>query len=344
MWQFVGQERAVALLQRSLEAGSVGHAYLIVGPPHVGKMTLALDLARALNCEAAERPCGQCHSCQKIASGNHPDVQIIGLSQNENSEAKLISIEQIRDVQHSASLPPFEGECKVFIIESAELLSIEAANCFLKTLEEPVARVVFLLLTTSDALLPQTVVSRCQKLELAPLAADQVEEALHGRFGAEQGKARLLARLSHGCLGWAIAAASDERLLQQRVEKLGQMLQVVRADSEGRFAYAAQLASLFSQSRATVQEVLDLWLDWWRDLLLVKVGCQDMVTNVDRMNTLGQMAEGYTLQQIRYYVRSIQAAGEQLRQNANARLALEVLMLDLPERENRAKVVVKDGG
>ncbi len=345
MWQFVGQERAVALLRRSLDTGTVGHAYLIVGPPHVGKMTLAVDLARALNCEAAERPCGECQACRKTAAGNHPDVQVIGLGQKEGGEAKLISIEQIREMQHAASLPPFEGKCKVFIIELAELLSIEAANCFLKTLEEPADRVVFLLLTSSEAALPGTVVSRCQKLELAPLAAGKVQEVLAERCGVEKGKAGILARLSHGCPGWAISAASDERPLQQREERLEQMLRVMGADGEEeRFACAAQLASLFSQSRAAVQQVLDLWLDWWRDLLLVKVGCQEIVTNADRLDILGQMAGGYSLQQIREYINSIQAAGEQLRQNVNARLALEVLMLDIPQKEHGTKVMVKDGG
>ena len=79
MWQVVGQERAVALLQRSLKSGSLAHAYLLVGPAHVGKMSLALTLAEALNCEADEAPCGQCASCQRIASARHADVQVIGL-------------------------------------------------------------------------------------------------------------------------------------------------------------------------------------------------------------------------------------------------------------------------
>ncbi len=113
MWQVVGQARAVSLLKRNLERKAVAHAYLFVGPPHVGKMTLALNLAQALNCEAAEPPCGECLSCQKIASAKHADVQIIGLTTDGDSvEAKSraeISIDQIRQMQHSASLPPFEG-------------------------------------------------------------------------------------------------------------------------------------------------------------------------------------------------------------------------------------------
>ena len=339
MWQVVGQSRAVSLLQRSLETDSLSHAYLFVGPAHVGKMALALNLAQAVNCEAAEPPCGECDSCQKVISAKHADVQIIGLSYNGTSaEAKTraeISIDQIRQLQHSASLPPFEGRGKVFIVDGAELLSIEAANCLLKTLEEPVGKVVFVLLTTNERFLPATVISRCQRLELFPLAITEVEAALNRSWGIEPEKARLLAGLSRGCLGWAVSAALNGSLLQQRAECLGELLDVIGGDCERRFAYAARLATKFSQERGLVQERLDLWLDWWRDLLLVKAGCSDIVTNVDQLATLTEMARSYNLAQIRAFIQSIRASGEQLRQNASPRLVLETLMLNIPEGERQ---------
>ncbi len=334
MWQVIGQDRAVSILQRGLERGSLAHAYLLVGPPHVGKMTLALNLAQALNCESPEPPCGQCLPCQKIAAGSHADVQVIGLTQGEAAaEAKLLSIDQVRDIQHSASLPPFEGKCKVFITEDAELLSVEAANCFLKTLEEPTGRVVFLLLTANEKLLPETVVSRCQRLELTPLPSPEVEEALQRRWGIEPQRAKLLSRLSQGCLGWAIAATTDDRILQGRNESLERLYEIIRAGVEERFDHAARLAAQFAQNRASVQEILDLWLGWWRDLLLVKLGCPDYVTNTDQLNVLNEMAGHCTMEQIRDCLHSIRMAGEQLRQNANPRLVLEVLMLDMPGKK-----------
>jgi len=337
MWQVVGQNRAVSLLQRSLERGLLAHAYLFVGPPHVGKMTMALNLAQALNCEASEYPCGECDSCQKIALAKHADVQVIDLSRNGDlAEAKPqaeISTNQIKEMQHSSSLPPFEGRYKIFIIDGAEQLSTEAANRLLKTLEEPADRVIYLLLTTSERLLPATVVSRCQRLQLPPLAAGVVEAALSSGWGVEPQKARLLARLAHGCLGVALSATLDDRLLQQRAEKVDRLLDTIRAYYEERFAYAAQLAAQFSQSRGAVYEVLDLWLDWWHDLLLVKVGSSSTIINVDREATLVEMAGSYTLAQIRSVINDIQAARGQLRQNASPRLVLEVLMLNIPRRK-----------
>jgi len=326
MWTVIGQDRVVSLLQRSLEQGSVAHAYLVIGPPHVGKMTLALNLAQALNCEASDPPCGLCDACQKIASGKHADVQIIGLDSGSSAE---ISIDQIRQMQHSSNLPPFEGRYKIFIIDRAELLSTEAANCLLKTLEEPVGGVVFILLTTSGEVLPATVVSRCQKLELPPLPTSQVEVALSQRWGVEQQRARLLARLCHGCLGWAILASSDERLLKLRAERLEGLLNILSGDYEARFNYVTQLVAWFSQSRELVREILDLWLDWWRDLLLVKLSSSG-ITNIDHEAMLVNMAQGYRLAQIRAVIGGIQATGEQLRQNANPRLVFEVLMLNIP--------------
>lgn len=340
MWQLIGQTRVVSLLQHSLVSGMLAHAYLLAGPAHVGKMTLAVNLAQALNCDAPEKPCLTCNSCTRIAAGTHADVRVTGLTRNEDdSEAKLISIEQIKDIQHAASLPPFEGKHKVFIIDGAELLSIEAANCLLKTLEEPVDKVTFILLTVNEKLIPSTVISRCQRLDMPPLSIAEESRGLEEQYGIEPERARLFAGLSHGCPGWALNAFRDDGLLRQRKQEIDRLLGIIKAGNEERFACVAQLASRFSQNRGAVYDVLDLWLDFWRDLLLVRLGAGDMITNIDRKNEMVELAGGYRPASLRNYIDSIRSAGVQLRHNVNARLALEVLVLDIPQKEERGGVI-----
>jgi DNA polymerase-3 subunit delta' len=335
MWQVIGQTRAVSLLKNSLEADTLSHAYLFVGPQHVGKMTLALNLAQALNCKAEDKPCLECDSCRKIAAGNHSDVQIIGLDYNEDEDAerKQIRNEQIDGILHDASLPPFEGTQKVFIIDGAELLSIGAANRLLKTLEEPEAQVTFILLTTNENRLLKTVVSRCQRIELPPMSLAEEAKVLAENMEVKPEQAKLLAGLSHGCIGWAIMAANDEKILAQNRETLDQIISAVKGDYADRFAYVGRLAAGFSQNRQAVYETLDRWLDFWHDLMLAKLDCPDMITNVDRQDEITKMAEKYSLTSLRNYINSIESAAVQLKQNVNARLALEVLMLDLPREE-----------
>ncbi len=334
MWKTIGQDRALSLLRRGLETGAVANAYLITGPAGVGKMTLGLDVAAALNCTGDAPPCGECPSCQRIKAGIHADIRIIGLESagdGESGKAKAeISIEKIRELQHTASLPPFEGPWRVVIVNGAELLSLEAANSLLKTLEEPVGKTLFLLLTANRHLLPETVVSRCQSVELTPVPAETIERYLVGSMGTDPENAVLLARLSHGCPGKAIAAAGDESVLNRHNEWVDEIIDVTASPYDERFTWAAGLAAGFGKDREPVYERLALWLDWWRDLLLVRAGAPDTVTNIDRLETLSRTAEGLTLEQIRETIGKITAAGTQLRQNANPRLVLEVLMLAVP--------------
>ena len=334
MWQVTGQDQIISLLKRSLEIGTLAHAYLLVGPTHVGKMTLSVNLAMALNCEQTNPPCHECTSCQKILNGNHPDVQVIGLRKNgDTPEAKLISIDQIKELQHTASLPPFEGKHKVFIINGAELMSVDAANCLLKTLEEPVEGITFTLLTANDKFLPETIVSRCQRLELRPMPIEDLTTVLTTTTGLPEKRAKLLAGLSRGCPGWALAVAADESLLESRKENLDKLMSILDSSYAGRFDAINRLAAQFTQNRAAVYDTLELWADFWRDVLLTKLECNDLITNIDRKHEIIEIASRYHLKEITSSIKSIKRAVEQLSRNANPRLALEVLMLDIAGKE-----------
>jgi DNA polymerase-3 subunit delta' len=302
-------------------------------------MTLAMTLARALNCQADDSPCGECSVCQRISASSYPDVQLVALgssSSDEESRSKTeISIKQVRDdIQHWANLPPFEGRYRVFIIGDAELLSSEAANCLLKTLEEPQPNVLFMLLTNDPGKLPETVISRCQRLDLKPVAAETVEKALVER-GAAPEKARLLGRLCRGCPGRALDALEDEALLEKRTERVERLIELTCGDMEIRFEHAGELATRFSQKRAEVQDILEEWVDFWRDMLLVKAGQPELVVNLDYIDRLQMLADGFNISDIRSGISAIMTAQKQLRQNASPRLVLEVLMLDMPAAQNK---------
>jgi DNA polymerase III subunit delta' len=326
MRQVLGHDKAVRLLQKSIDAGRVSHAYLFSGPRHVGKSMLARELAKALNCREPERPCGICRSCRKIDGMVHPDVQVI----NPGDGARNIGIEAVRDLQERVALRPFEGTHKVYIVEEAERLSEAAANALLKTLEEPPPSVVLVLTTLNSATLLPTIVSRCQQVDLRPVPAGVVEGLLLDRYQLEPERARLLTALARGRIGWAIRAASDAELVTRRAELLERLVALPKADLVARFAYAAELATLHGRDAESARGVLETWQSWWRDLLLYRVGLARLVVNVDFRERVSAEARRYPVEVLGRMVELLQRTIALLAQNVNARLALEVLMLRLP--------------
>ncbi|MCY4583584.1 MAG: DNA polymerase III subunit delta', partial [Chloroflexi bacterium] len=234
MLRLHGQHLPVQTLERSLAEGRLHHAYLFAGPAHLGKTTLAVQFAQALNCDADDSPCGVCPGCTRIAEGNHADVRFVSLGENTAS----IGIEAVRDIINSAHLRPYEGRTRVFIITEADLLTRDAANALLKVLEEPPDDVVLILVGVSlDNLLP-TVRSRCQTLYFRPLPVQAVNRILRDEHGVSEEQAEVLARLSRGCVGWAIAATGDDRLYASVHQRIEQIVDAIDGGLEERFAYA----------------------------------------------------------------------------------------------------------
>jgi len=178
------------------------------------------------------------------------------------------------------------------------MLSHEAANSLLKTLEEPPPNTLIMLLTTKESALLPTIASRCQRVELRPVPLATVREVLVKDHRIAQDKADLLARLSRGCLGWAILALRDETLLSDREQRLADFARLSTAGTRDRLAYAADLASLFGKGRDRVTEVLSAWLQWWRDLLLIKCDNVKWIINVDHEAVLSKQAERVTAESI----------------------------------------------
>ena len=333
MWKLQGHDSLVQRLERSVREGRYGHAYMVVGPSQVGKATMALDLARALNCTSTDDvPCGTCTQCLRISAGQHADVRVLSLeSRPEGASKTEIGIDEVRDLQHQASLKPYEGSHRVFIVDGAEHLSEEAANALLKTLEEPPPQVVIVLLTPEESALLPTVRSRCRRLELGPLPLSQVASFLEERHAMEKSEADRLARLSMGRLGWAITAFEDPALVEEQRGEVERVAELSAGGLEGRFAYAAELASQHFGNRARARDALNTWLRWWRDLLLVTEGAGEFVYNEEWMESLETQTSRLTTRQVTEAIRSLLSTLDALEDNANPRLALDVLMLSLPE-------------
>jgi DNA polymerase-3 subunit delta' len=321
-WQVIGHSWAVDFLKRSMASGRLAHAYLLLGPSQIGKRTLALELARALNCSApeGERPCGECLACRKIGHLTHPDVRVI------EPEDGTLKIGQIRELQRETMLTPHEGRYRVAVLRSFDRATTEAANCLLKTLEEPPPQVV-LCLTALDAssLLP-TIISRCQVLHLRPLSQRVVESVLTAHWGVEPQMAARLARLSGGRLGWAVEASQQPSILEDRRAHLDSLVGLLDTSRVARFAYAEAM----SRAPDAVPHILEMWLTWWRDVLLMREGNGQSITHLDRGEEIAEHADRFPLQTIWTAIQSIRMAQQQLESNANLRLVLEVLLLSFP--------------
>ena len=332
-WNLTGHEWAVQLLARDLTAGRLRHAYLFAGTPGIGKRTLALHFAQAINClhPAAGSPCGECRPCRLIAKGTHPDMPVIQAGQatregRGSSESRTIKIEQVRELEQQVALSPYEAGYRTPLLLRFHEATAAAQNALLKTLEEPPPQVVLLLTADSPDLLLPTIVSRCQVLLMRPLAVTTVENTLRER-GANAEQAALLAHLSGGRIGWALKAATDETVLEQRNAQLEEMLRLLAAPARDRRDFAEMLGK---RGRLAAADTLELWQTWWRDVLLAASQAQAPLANVDQVEHIQHLAAALDPASIHTFLRALRATGQAIERNANLRLALDVLLFDLP--------------
>ena len=327
--EVIGHTWAAHVLHNAIRHGHVGHAYLLTGPEQVGKTMLARIFAQALNCAADDvsaRPCGVCRACRLIAQDRHPDV-ILMTPEVSGRGKPSYKIETIRQLQQALQLAPYEGRYKVAILRRFDTANPNAANAFLKTLEEPPERVILLLTALEAEALLETVRSRCRILALRPLPTDLIEQLLRERRQLPPERAALLAHLAQGRPGWAIAAAQEPGRLATRQAHLNALRQALQGKRVARFQLAAQLG----EQAETLPVLLETWLSWWRDVLLLANGAAAAaITNVDLAQELTDLAHRWTPDGVRAHLHNTQTALWQLDHNANTLLVLENLFLRYP--------------
>jgi DNA polymerase III subunit delta' len=324
-WDILGHEWAVELLQGHVARGEVRHAYLLTGPQGVGRRTLAVRMAQALNClqpPAPGVPCLQCRTCQQIARMEHPDLAVVAAEE----VGATLKVDQVRELQHSLSLAPYDARYRVAILLRFEEAHVSAANALLKTLEEPPQQVVLILTAESaEALLP-TIVSRCEVLRLRPLSLEEVSRGLQDRWGLTAEDSRLLAHIAGGRPGYALRLHRSPELLEQRKAWLDDHARMLDASRVERFAYAEALA----KDRNVLGAALHVWVSLWRDVMIQASGAAAPIANLDRSEEVSDLAERFGLDGARQTLAVLNRTLDLLGRNANARLASEVLMLDLP--------------
>ena len=333
----VNQDHAVLLLRTAIRVEKVGHAYILVGPAGVGRRALAMAFAQVVNCDRPDGDaCGECGPCRKIAAGNHPDVRVLDIvhgkfleTPGKDYKGKEIPIDQIRALRHDAAFPPYEGKRKVYIIADAERMNPNASNSLLKVLEEPPARVTFMLIAESSVALLPTIVSRCQLVRCTFLRADDIEHALVDRHGISPERARVLSVLADGRLGRALEWAASEERLEAR-ERLLDLLPALEAgDLLARLDGVDVLLKDAQRGEGDLlPELLDLAEYWYRDLLVWKQLAQPaLLTNRDRQSQIERLASGYTDAALGARIAAIEEAKDALKRNGNPRLVLEKLFL-----------------
>jgi DNA polymerase-3 subunit delta' len=345
MWSIIGHTQALAALERALGSSRPPHAWLFSGPEGVGKAAVALEFAAALNCTGAQKPCGECRNCRDTLAGRHTDVELVAPGgicdepdHREHTESRDLRICQIRRVEHLLSLSPYSGVCRVAIIDAADSLHAEAANAFLKTLEEPPAGSVIILLVERDDRLPETILSRCQRLPFRPIERETIERTLVER-GATTEDAEAIAATAGGRLGWALRVLEEPVLLEERGQMLDEAVRLAHAGRGERFGWAKDAASRDAAVRERYLREIGVWEGWWRDVLLFGAGGREGATNPDREGTLIEEGTLYPASEIVTFLRSLAQTREHLFANVDPQLALENLTLDLPSPARRAGAV-----
>ena len=326
-WRIAGHDHAVDFLRRGLLHGRSRHAYLFTGSASLGKMTLAREYAMALNCEderPAMRPCRQCRSCQSISRGHDPDLIIAGVDDGGG-----LKIDDIRRITGMLALKPYAARYRVAILDDFHLVEPRSQDALLKTLEEPAPHALLILLAEAGERILPTIRSRAQQLSLRSVASGIIRSQLIKR-GSQPDRADLIAGLSGGRMGWALAALADDDVLRFRGEMLDLLREILAGGRLQRLTLADQLSRRIGRDKGQMRQILDIWKSYWRDVLLLWHDCPVKLCNSDRQAEINELARAIDASQGLRAMNATRRMTRTLDTNANLRLALDALFLDYP--------------
>jgi DNA polymerase-3 subunit delta' len=334
-WPDWSDPNAVQRLRGIIRDGRIGHAYLLSGPRGVGKSELARSFAQALCCvqpDPGDRslPCGRCRVCRNIVRGAHADVEVFSLEAqallaDKADRGSTITIETVRRLRAAAALLPLESSRRLLIVEDAETLLEPAQQAMLKTLEEPPPLVTLLLLTDEAETLLPTVRSRCQEIAVRPVPESAVARALVSR-GLEEALAQEIATLSRGAPAWALAAASDQKLLQARRDERDSAASWLASSRHDRLVTAYALGEQFAKRHSSVIGVVQAAAQLLRADMIQAAAVAETSSVAGAAQSARALSESAAA--------SLRCLAD-LETNARPRLALETMVLAWPIQEPR---------
>lgn len=344
----VGQDHVSRTLANAIKSGRIGHAYLFTGPRGTGKTSTAKILAKALNCEQGPtvEPCNQCEACQRINSGNSMDVFEIDAASNRGIEA-------IRDLRENVKFAPVNGRYKVYIIDEVHMLTPEAFNALLKTLEEPPAHVVFIMATTEVYKVPATIQSRCQRYDFKRITVDDIfnrlKTVVEGMdIKADDDALRMIAVKADGGMRDALSildqciALSEQSLTIDRVQQLLGLVgkewldKLVGALQSKDAAAVLTMVDEIIRAGKDLQQVLGELGIYFRGLMIFEAA--GLVDGVDYYSqtdeSIKKQAAGFTQEQIVWIIRRVHEAANEVKWSPQPRIAVEAALLEICQRDN----------
>ena len=321
----VGHKDILKYISSAVENNRVSHAYILNGERGSGKKMLANLFAMTLLCETGDNePCGKCHSCKQAESGNHPDIIRV-----THEKPNSISVDDIRtQVNNTADIKPYQGPYKVYIIPQADMMTPQAQNAILKTIEEPPSYAVFLLLTENAETLLPTINSRCVMLKLRNIKDTLIKKYLMENLEIPDYKADMCTAFAQGNMGRAIMLANSDHFNEIREEAV----QLLKHISEMELNEIVAAVKNISVYKLEITDYLDIIMIWYRDVLLYKATKEiDKVVFKDQLQSIKEQARKSSYEGIELILESLEKAKARLKANVNFDLVMELLFLTIKE-------------
>lgn len=316
----IGHEKIIEALKKAIYGKTISHSYLFEGEESIGKRKIAYAFAKTLLCKnEGDEPCNSCISCYKFDNESHPDFFII------EPENNLIRVSQIESMIRETTTLPLESMRKVFIIDDSHKMHINGKNKLLKILEEPPNYVHFILISSSPNELLPTILSRVQSIKFYPVEYVRIIDLLVKRYNKTQQEARYISEFSKGSVGKSIELAQDDNFFRRRDEIINIIDSLVNGDKTKAFSKM----NFFIENKEIIDEILDIFLLWFRDLLLYKeLGQSELLINKDKLEILSSQSK-VNSNKINDIIIRVQETKVNIRRNVNYQLAIETMLLNI---------------